>query len=150
MPEAGETNRRLTFLPLGSTGTLQPQLRHARFQRGWFQPEPIGGARGAANPPARVLENAADVFFLDVEQLGAAFGGRGRREREGDHQAAAGGDDHRALDDIPELPDVARPGVLLQRREVVPVDRIDPLAKFALEILDDPPDQQPDVLAALA
>ena len=34
----------------------------------------------------------------------------------------AGGHDHRALDDVTKLPDVARPGILLQRRECRPVD----------------------------
>ena len=36
----------------------------------------------------------------------------------GSPQPAAGVDDHRALDDVAELPDVARPGGLLQRRHV--------------------------------
>ena len=58
--------------------------------------------------------------------------------------------DHRALDDVAQLADVAGPGIRLQRGHVVPGDRLDALAERLRELLDEAPDQQRNVLGPLA
>ena len=89
----------------------------------------------SAAPPAPRIRHAVlvstrqDVFLLDVDQLRAEFDGRRRRLRHRDAQAPAGRDDHGAFDDVAQLADVAGPGVLLQCREIVLVDRLDALAE---------------------
>jgi hypothetical protein len=52
----------------GRSRPRDPELRHARFERGRRHAEPIGGATHAPNAPAGALEHAADVRFLNVDQ----------------------------------------------------------------------------------
>ena len=81
-------------------------------------------SRSAAPPVPRMrqpgaLEDPADVLPFDVNQPRAPLARCRRRVRRRDRQPSAGGHDHRALDDIPEFTDVARPGIVLERRTVV-------------------------------
>ena len=50
----------------------ETEHRHAGLERGGFQPQPIRGAAGPANPPASAVQDGANVLLLDVRQLGAA------------------------------------------------------------------------------
>ena len=67
-----------------------------------------------------------------------------------DGQFSACRHDHRPLHDIPQLADVAGPGVLLQRGHVVPGDRVNPLAKRLPEFGDEAPHEERYIFGALA
>ena len=77
---------------------------------------------------------------------------RGRRLQvaEGNLQRRAGGEDDRALDDVLQLADVARPGVANQGLHDRGRDGLDPPAHPPGELLGEMADQPRDVVAALA
>ena len=68
---------------------------------------------------------------------------------EGDLQRRAGGEDDRALDDVLQLADVARPGVARQGIHDRGRDGFDPPAHAAGELLGEMAHQSRDVVAAL-
>ena len=67
-----------------------------------------------------------------------------------DRQTWTVGADHRALHQVAQLADVARPGVSLQHLHVVFGDRLDALAEGRRELLDEAPHQHRNVLGPLA
>ena len=69
---------------------LEPQFRHARLESRGFEPELIGGAADAANPPPGAVEHALDVLLLHVGEPDAAPRGGGGRLRQRDGQTWAG------------------------------------------------------------
>ena len=113
-----------------------------------LQAEAIGGAVGAANAPARDVEHLTHVLLLDIDQAIAALLVPEQRPRQFDRQLAAARADHRPLDDVAELADVARPRVLPQRVHRLAGDRLDLLAERGRELVHVPPHEQRDVLDA--
>src|SRR5512139_3287974 len=91
------------------------QPGHPRLERGGFEPENPGRSTGPADAPAGLLEHAQDVGPLHILDL-AARGTRGSDSGMGkvDPQRRTGREDHRTLDHVPQLPDVAGPGVAEQ------------------------------------
>src|SRR5262249_6344160 len=67
-----------------------------------------------------------------------------------DLKPIAGGDDHGTLDDVLQLPHIARPGVIHQQLQGVGADSNARLAHAPAEVVQEVPDQVGDVLAALA
>ena len=75
---------------------------------------------------------------------------RPRRCRQSNRQLRAGRDDHRALHDVAQLANVAWPAVALKGGHARPGDRVDPLAERFRELVDEPPDEEGNILDPLA
>jgi hypothetical protein len=84
-----------------------------------MHPEALGRVSGAVDTPPALAEDFLDVRALDRRQR------RGIRNRRGldfleivghEHQRVARRMDQRALDDVLELPDVARPRMRAARK----------------------------------
>src|SRR5262245_15052759 len=105
---------------------LDAELRHARLERGWFEPQDVSGASMTADAPYDPLEHGADVCALHVRE--SLVDGRGRRQqvagRDLDSQRGARAEYHRSLDHVPELTDVTRPAIGTQRFQGPPRDAL--------------------------
>src|SRR5690349_16618039 len=97
----------LPFLPV--SGTPQSKFSHAGLERGGLEPKPVCRAAATPNPPAGALEHGPDMFLFYVDEFGAPPSCRGRRMWKRDAEAMTAGDNHRPLDDVPQLADVAGP-----------------------------------------
>ena len=80
----------------------------------------------------------------------AVVGRRRGRSRRLEDETRAGGDNHRTLDGVAELAHVARPVVVLKRREASFADRVDALAERLRELVDERPHEDRNVLAPFA
>ena len=112
---------------LSPAGLLRPgpdesQLRHPRLERRRPKTEPV---RRAPGPRMRqpVLSRTPRMCSISTSVSLSLRLVEGRRNRHHDAQPRPIRHDHRALDDVPELADVARPRVVLQRVHVLPRDR---------------------------
>ena len=102
----------------------QPQLLDPEAQGVGMDPEPHRRVADAVDAPAALAQHALDMAPLDVvERVAAPRRSRGdaaaRRadtERIVELKRVVRGADHRALDDVFELADIARPVVVLERR----------------------------------
>src|SRR5262249_43075856 len=108
------------------------------------QPEPFGGPRGAL---PHLVERFLLVRILRRDRGGGRFG-RETQMPVLDH--ASVGKDHRALEAIPQLPDIAGPGVSPKAlsRGFVESQRL--ALELARELLEEPVEQRVDVFGPLA
>jgi len=63
----------------GSGGAADAQSLEARLQRGGLQAEQLGGAPGATDALARVLEHPQDMGGLDINEGAGGMDQEGRR-----------------------------------------------------------------------
>src|SRR6476661_10301128 len=100
------------------TGANYAQPLHARLKGGGLEPEALGRAVRAADPPAGGLKGLHDSLASEVLRcrLGANRPAiMGAADPVAQLERAAAADDHGALEDVGQLPDVARPVVGRQR-----------------------------------
>ena len=130
------------------------ELLHAETQRVGMDAQAFRRVAGAVDPPAAALRaptRCARAARIEIVRSPAAAAAPGRPSASGSSSCSVSPllSDHRALDDVLELADVARPRVALQRvhhrlrhlRDVPP--------EVALVAVDEEPDQPRDVLGAL-
>src|SRR6476620_11596571 len=106
-----------------------PQLCHACLERRWPQSQTLGRTVDAADTPATALDDVEDVLLFDIRQFDTARGCRRRPGGYADGEVIADSHDHRTLHDVPQLADVARPWIALQRLHVRSRNGVDPLAE---------------------
>ena len=141
----------------GTTRAGDAELLHLPLQGGPLHAQAGRGPVRAAQHPAGLAQDAEDVLPLGVGQRDRR-GGRRRRPAtaaglqvaERDLQRRARREDDRALDDVLQLADVARPGVAHQGVHDRGRDGLDLPAHPPGEPLGEMADQQRDVVAALA
>src|SRR6185369_12173667 len=99
--------------PSGVSGTADPQLLHPELEGAAAQAQTLRGVALARHLPTARVEHGADVPPLDLLEGGALRGGgRGKQAGHAERlhgQHAPVRHDHRALDDVLQLADVARP-----------------------------------------
>ena len=101
--------------PEGCNGPLltrpaDAELCHPRLEGARREPQSGGGAVLAVHLPPQAASIAVMCAFSTPRASRSPEAPRRRRER--DAQPPAGGDDHRALDDVAQLARIARPGVV--------------------------------------
>src|SRR6185436_5967409 len=141
----------LRFVSDDSTlGAMDPESGHPALERGRLDPENFRGAVLPADAPADSIENGADVLPLHVGKAGRCGGVVVLGAKRLDHERRSLGHDHGPLDHVPELANVAGPGVALERREAHLRDGLDALVERLRELVDEGPDEDRDVLDPLA
>src|SRR4051812_9865907 len=99
--------------------TLNAELLHAETQGVRMEAQNLSGVAGTVDAPVAAGEHGLDVPAFDLLQRRTVPGSAAHRQPRTfiEEERAAGRVDHRALDHVFQLADVARPRVLLQDRE---------------------------------
>src|SRR5439155_22628172 len=124
---------------------------HAEPERVRMEAEPFGGVAGTIDAPAALAQDALDVRPFDGRQRDRVFVLREIVElARYQNERVAGRMNQRALDDVLELPDVARPWLALQRLHHFVWNARDRSMHRTLTAVNRRPHEHGDVFAPLA
>src|ERR1700689_971314 len=142
---------------LWSCRARDSQLLHAKLQRGPLDAEARSRPIGAGEDPVGLLQDRKDVLPLHFLKRGEAIPipisplrRAGLEIAEGNLEQRALGKDDRSLDDILQLPDVARPGVTNQRVHGFRRDGVDLLGHIKSKVLREMTNKERYIVSALA
>src|SRR5439155_4824654 len=142
-------------LALRGPGPGAPEPSHQRLQRRTLHSQPGGGAPRATEGPVRLPEDPEIVHPLhSLEGRGSVLvispGPTPPELGERNLERPPLREDHRALDEVRELPHVPRPRIPAERLEGLAGDHLDVPIHRAGETLHEETDQRGDVVGSLA